>query len=339
MAYRIAVPILMFTMIAAAAQSTGGAKQDAPVAPKPTQAGPTSRPAWPPFAAPPQEMEDLAWLAGKWKVTTRYIGPDGKEYPGQTEATIAPMLGGSFLREEITIPAFKLSMSGFRSYDRFRKVYRFVWLDSIMSLTDVFEGTRQGDDLTVSNVKPGTSSIMPGAPESFLRFTQRPGGNRDEFSLIWEASTDGGKSWRKTAVYEYRRQADAGEHVRLGNFSVSLAVKDVAASRAFYEKLGFRKVAGDGTHYLIVQNETSTIGLFQGMLERNGLTYNPGWDRSGAALSDFDDVRDIQRALKQRGLSLATEADESTSGPASLLLIDPDGNPILIDQHVSKPRQ
>ncbi len=128
--------------------------------------------------------------------------------------------------------------------------------------------------------------------------------------------------------------------MRLGNFSVSLAVKDIAASRAFYEKLGFRKVGGDPAHnYLILQNETSTIGLFQGMFDKNILTYNPGWDRNCATLPDFDDVREIQRVLKAKGIAPTTQADESATGPASLTLIDPDGNTILIDQHVPSPRK
>jgi catechol 2,3-dioxygenase-like lactoylglutathione lyase family enzyme len=128
--------------------------------------------------------------------------------------------------------------------------------------------------------------------------------------------------------------------MNLGNFSVSLAVKDIGASREFYETLGFQVIGGDqAKNWLILQNETSTIGLFQGMFDKNTLTYNPGWDRTCATLPNFDDVRDIQRALKGRGLALASEADESTSGPASLMLFDPDGNPILIDQHVPSPRK
>jgi catechol 2,3-dioxygenase-like lactoylglutathione lyase family enzyme len=127
--------------------------------------------------------------------------------------------------------------------------------------------------------------------------------------------------------------------MRLGNFSVSLAVKDLATSRAFYEKLGFRAVAGNGKNYLILQNETSTVGLFQGMLERNTLTYNPGWDRTCATLPDFDDVRDIQRAMKKQGLSPSLEVDETTTGPGSIMITDPDGNPILIDQHVPSPKK
>ena len=126
--------------------------------------------------------------------------------------------------------------------------------------------------------------------------------------------------------------------MRLGHFSISLAVKDIHGSRAFYEKLGFHAVAGDATkNWLILQNGTSTIGLFQGMFEQNTLTFNPGWDHTGETLPEFDDVRAIQRSLKTQGLSLLTEADESSTGPASFFLMDPDGNPILVDQHTQAP--
>jgi len=126
--------------------------------------------------------------------------------------------------------------------------------------------------------------------------------------------------------------------MQLGNFSVSLAVKDIAASRAFYEKLGFRAIGGDqAQHWLIMQNQTATIGLFQGMFEKNILTFNPGWDRNCATLPTFEDVRDIQRELRKHGITPVTSADESTAGPASLVVVDPDGNAILIDQHVASP--
>ena len=128
--------------------------------------------------------------------------------------------------------------------------------------------------------------------------------------------------------------------MRLGNFSVSLAVKNLGASRAFYEKLGFQVIGGNpAQNWLILQNETSTVGLFQGMFDKNTLTFNPGWGRTGDTLADFDDVRDLQRVLKSRGLAPTLAADESTTGPASLMLLDPDGNPILIDQHVPSPRK
>jgi catechol 2,3-dioxygenase-like lactoylglutathione lyase family enzyme len=128
--------------------------------------------------------------------------------------------------------------------------------------------------------------------------------------------------------------------MKLGNFSVSLAVKDIAASRAFYEKLGFRVIGGNQAQkWLILQNDTATIGLFQGMFEKNCLTFNPGWDCSAQTLPEFDDVRDIQSRLKKQGLTLATSADEASAGPASCMVIDPDGNPILIDQHVPRPEK
>ncbi len=133
-------------------------------------------------------------------------------------------------------------------------------------------------------------------------------------------------------------QAKGESPMRLGNFSVSLAVKDLAASRAFYEKLGFKALPNIvAKNMVILQNETSTIGLFQGMFEKNTLTYNPGWDRNCATLPDFDDVREIQRRLKAQGLTLALAADDASIGPAGLMVVDPDGNPVLIDQHVPKP--
>jgi len=123
--------------------------------------------------------------------------------------------------------------------------------------------------------------------------------------------------------------------MELGTFSISLAVKDIEASKAFYEKLGFKVFMGDiSQNWLILKNEEHTIGIFQGMLERNTLTFNPGWDRDAQRLDSFMDVRALQRQLKAQGMELVSEADESTTGPASFMLMDPDGNPILVDQHV-----
>jgi predicted lactoylglutathione lyase len=126
--------------------------------------------------------------------------------------------------------------------------------------------------------------------------------------------------------------------MQLGNFSISLNVKDISVSKEFYEKLGFKMSGGNlKQKYVIMQNDTSTIGLYQGMFDKNSLTYNPGWDRDCKTLDEFQDVREIQQELKKRGLNPVVAADESTSGPAYLTLVDPDGNPILIDQHVPKP--
>ena len=121
----------------------------------------------------------------------------------------------------------------------------------------------------------------------------------------------------------------------LGNFSVSLAVKDIEASRLFYEKLGFKVFMGDQSqHWLIMKNGDHVIGLFQGMFDKNILTFNPGWDSNAQKLASFTDVRDLQRQLKAQGVQLQQEADESTTGPASFIVTDPEGNPILFDQHV-----
>jgi lactoylglutathione lyase len=126
--------------------------------------------------------------------------------------------------------------------------------------------------------------------------------------------------------------------MKLGAFSISLAVKDIAASRAFYETLGFSQVAGNQAQkWLILRNGETTIGLFQGMFPSNIITFNPGWNGQSQALDDFSDVRELQQGLKAAGIALTTEANEATTGPASLTLADPDGNIILIDQHVPSP--
>jgi len=123
--------------------------------------------------------------------------------------------------------------------------------------------------------------------------------------------------------------------VELGAFSISLTVKDVEASRAFYEKFGFEVFGGDASqNWLIVKNGNCVIGLFQGMFEVNMLTFNPGWDSDAQELDGYTDVRELQRQLKAQGIELVSEADESTTGPASFMVVDPDGNPILVDQHV-----
>jgi catechol 2,3-dioxygenase-like lactoylglutathione lyase family enzyme len=121
----------------------------------------------------------------------------------------------------------------------------------------------------------------------------------------------------------------------LGTFSISLAVKDLAASRSFYEKFGFIVFGGDAEqNWLIMKNGEHVIGLFQGMFEKNILTFNPGWDSSARELDTFTDVRELQRRLRAQGVQFEQEADESTTGPASFVAVDPDGNPVLVDQHV-----
>ena len=123
-------------------------------------------------------------------------------------------------------------------------------------------------------------------------------------------------------------------NMKLGAFSVSLNVKDIIASKAFYESLGFTPFAGDiKKNYLIMKNENSLIGIFQGMFKGNIFTFNPGWDENAKNIDKFDDVREIQRQLKNKNIKFTSEADENTSGPASFMLTDPDGNVIYVDQH------
>lgn len=123
--------------------------------------------------------------------------------------------------------------------------------------------------------------------------------------------------------------------MKLGAFSVSLAVKDLEKSKDFYQKLGFKPFHGDSSQgWLILKNGDHIIGLFQGMFDKNILTFNPGWNQEAATLDSFTDVRELQQNLKAQGIRISSEADESTSGPASFMIEDPDGNPILVDQHV-----
>lgn len=123
--------------------------------------------------------------------------------------------------------------------------------------------------------------------------------------------------------------------MELGAFSISLTVKDIEASRVFYEKFGFEVFGGDASqNWLIMKNGNCVIGLFQEIFEKNMLTFNPGWDSDAQELDGYTDVRELQRQLKAQGIELVSEADESTTGPASFMVVDPDGNPILVDQHV-----
>jgi predicted enzyme related to lactoylglutathione lyase len=156
-----------------------------------------------------------------------------------------------------------------------------------------------------------------------------------------EASARGGQKVRTSlpgvrfGVRSATASVPKGASMELGAFSISLAVKDIEASRKFYEKFGFKVFTGDAAqNWLILKNGDHAIGLFQGMFEKNILTFNPGWDSNAQKLGSFTDVRELQRQLKAQGVSLQQEADESTTGPASFIAVDPDGNSIYVDQHV-----
>lgn len=140
------------------------------------------------------------------------------------------------------------------------------------------------------------------------------------------------------AAFVATPSAQESKTMELGNFSVSLAVKDIQASLAFYEKLGFKPVGGKlEQNWIVLQNGSARIGLFQGMFPKNLMTFNPGWGPERQTLARFRDVRELQRTLKARGLKMVVEADEATQGPAHFMVTDPDGNPLLFDQHVPAP--
>jgi len=143
-------------------------------------------------------------------------------------------------------------------------------------------------------------------------------------------------AWQPSEGLSRKQNPDSSrtEEMNLGAFSISLAVKDLKKSHEFYAKLGFKEAGGNAKqNWLILRNGNHTIGLFQGMFEKNIITFNPGWNNQAKNLEEFTDIREIQKQLKAAGLELITEADESTKGPASLTMLDPDGNPVLIDQH------
>jgi lactoylglutathione lyase len=139
-------------------------------------------------------------------------------------------------------------------------------------------------------------------------------------------------------MHESSAEPEENKEMKLGNFSVSLAVKDINKSKAFYEKLGFKVVSGQiKQNWIVLQNETTTVGLFQGMFEKNLMTFNPGWNHKKETPKDFMDVRKIQAQLEKNGIKPTTRADPASTGPASFVVADPDGNTILFDQHVPAP--
>ena len=155
-------------------------------------------------------------------------------------------------------------------------------------------------------------------------------------------SFSGALAWTALAInlIAGSTQATENKSLDLGNFSVSLAVKDIKASKAFYEKLGFTEVSGKmEQNWIVLQSGNARIGLFQGMFDKNLMTFNTGWTKDKETLADFTDVRDLQRTFKERGITPTPAADESTSGPAYFMIKDPDGNTLLFDQYVASPKR
>lgn len=153
-------------------------------------------------------MKAMAWLEGRWDVTMTYFSEGKPVFTAKTSSIIEPLLGGGFLQERITVPAgpgLNNAMVGVRSYDRYRRVFRLVWLDEVTTLSDIYEGAAHDGGFVVSNIRSGTSGIFAGR-ETFLRIAQKAGATHDEFVLVWEGSTDKGASWAKTAEYAYKRK-------------------------------------------------------------------------------------------------------------------------------------
>jgi catechol 2,3-dioxygenase-like lactoylglutathione lyase family enzyme len=274
--------------------------------------------------SPPATLADMAWLTGRW---------------------VGPALGGE--AEEIWSPPRAGSMMGMYRLVRDGKpvFYEFQTLVEVRGSL-ILRLKHFNPDLIGWEEKQKTIEFpLVGLQGGIIQFEGMSFHRQGDARLTVYLAIEGKDGAVHEEAFSYtralpERQSGEEKQMRLGNFSVSLAARDISASRAFYEKLGFRVIMGDqAQNWLILQNETSTIGLFQGVYSKNIMTFNPGWDRNGGTLADFDDVRDIQRMLKAQGLRLTTEADEATSGPASLMLVDPDGNQILVDQHVPSPRK
>ncbi len=177
----------------------------------PAPAPPARKASWPECGTGPlPQVRDLEWMAGSWNVTVKWFAPppSDKSFDFPTESLIEPVLGGTFLQERIIVPLGQMrnDMIGLRSFDRFRGVYRIVWLDEISTLADIYEGTATDGSIVVTNLKSGTAYVGADGVDTFLRITQRPGADRDGFTLTWEASQDAGATWRKTAEYHYTRK-------------------------------------------------------------------------------------------------------------------------------------
>lgn len=195
--------------IVAAIASAGAILAQEPTRQDKPASKPASSQAAPSRMDPADPIKALAWQVGSWSVAMTYFGPTGQSFTIATESTIESILEGHFIRERIAVPwgpTLTIHLEGTRSFDRFRGVYRAVWFDDFMGLADIFEGPPTGPEFSVSNLKAGTSSILPPRPETFLRITTKPGPTRDQFALVWEASYDKGATWTKTADYAYTRK-------------------------------------------------------------------------------------------------------------------------------------
>ena len=266
---------------------------------------------------------------GKWKAFSEPERANRIDLQFKGKAKSGPVVRAA-LREDRGTPG-RVSVS----FTAGRATLHQMELWIIQYLPGIADVMRMGDFIALDEIDPpGKLAVVApegGAGDASLAAVTPPDPDQPERGLppAKPAATGGNVSTVEGASGKL-------PGMDLGAFSISLSVKDLQASRAFYEKFGFETVGGEAAqNWLILRNGDHTIGLFQGMFEKNTLTFNPGWDKNAQAVDGFTDIRELQRQLKAAGVELMVEADESGSGPASLIAIDPDGNPILIDQHVS----
>lgn len=299
-----------------------------------------------------EAMDLLRGDAGRWDgEVTMWLRPGTDPIRSRAVVTAQLTLDGMYLEQRIEgkfgpeLGNRSWTSLSFTGYNESTGLYETVRMASSNSSMIVVRGREVADSAGGTSLElKGEYTIM--GVRALERDVLRQPGPDKRVIESWMAF-DGSPEYKGMEMVLTRAPVSAATTppekedapMQLGNFSVSLAVKDLAVSRAFYEKLGFRKFGGDEKSWLILQNETCTIGLFQGMFDANILTFNPGWDRNGETLAEFEDVREIQKKLVAQGLTMTVPADESTSGPASLVLVDPDGNQILVDQHVPRPKK
>jgi lactoylglutathione lyase len=290
--------------------------------------------------SPAEAHRALEPLVGEWDVEVKVFVPGAsKPDVSRGTSTRAWAFGGRFLEETLRLESEstgRYEMHITLGHNNWTGRYEWTLVGSQDTATYTYAGAPDPERRSFT----GAGSWSFRGPDGKLVdvgmrvVSQWVGDDRDRMSTLVYFTFPGAPE-SKAVEYGYTRRVST--KLNLGNFSVCLPVKDLAASRAFYEKLGFEQVAGDAAqNWLVLRNGETKIGLFQGMFNRIMLTFNPGWTSQGETLTQFTDIREIQRHLKAKGLTLGSEV-EAASGPASLTLTDPDGNPILLDQHVASP--
>lgn len=290
--------------------------------------------------SPAKATELLKAEEGKWDVAVTFtLRPNAKPITSHATAVAHLTLDGQYLEQRIDgtfgpeMGNKSWSSQSYTGFDASSGQFEVVRMASSETPMLILRGKANSQQ----NYEVAGEYSMMGAKATERDVIRHEG--EDKFVVESWMSFGGSPEFKGVEMVFTRSKPAATESpLKLGNFSVSLLVKDLKTSKVFYEKLGFRSIAGDNKRYSIMQNDDSTIGLFEGKIESNILTYNPGWNRKSETLPEFDDVRAIQASLKSKGIEIKVKAEENATGPASIMLVDPDGNQILIDQHVPKAK-